>query len=107
MSIVDTINATSGSTVFHPTVFKRHGVPMKEKDVENTWKLPEDLTPMELKVVKDQATAATKDAVAEEYLAYLFLLLLDDKMYGPLKTQLDNMCFDWEVGVPRGRPSSQ
>jgi hypothetical protein len=52
-STLDTINANRGSAGLYPAVFKRYVVPMKERGLEKTGKLPKDLTRVEFKVVKD------------------------------------------------------
>ena len=52
-------------------------------------------------------TEMMKKAATGEYLSCRFLLLTDNDKFGPLKTELDNICFDRGAGMPQQRPSRQ
>ena len=51
--------------------------------------------------LKKQHEKPARESLAGEYLACLFLLLADDNMFGPLKTQLDNNFLMGEQEYPR------
>ena len=74
----------------HPSVFKKYFQPLKDRAVEGTGKDLAELTAAEPKTIETETTTAAKEAAQGEYLTCLFLLLVDDERYGPLKTQLNN-----------------
>ena len=84
------INANGGNAGLHPSVFKKYFQPLKDKAVAKTEKDLAALTVTELETIETEATTSAKEAEQREYLACLFLLLVDDERYSPLKTQLDN-----------------
>ena len=87
---MDTINANGGNAGLHHSVFKKYFQPLKDKAVEETGQDLAALAAAELETTETEATMNTKEAAQGEYFACLFLLLVDDERYGPLKTQLDN-----------------
>ena len=85
----ETTDGYGGSVGMYTSVFKKYFAPLEERELEKTGNKLNKLTPAELNVVKEAATVAAKEAAPREYMVRLFLLLTDDKRYGPLKTYLD------------------
>ena len=65
------------------------------------------LTPATLEAIKEEATLNANEVTQGEYLTCLFLLLVDDASYCPLKMQLDNNFLmgkqEYPSNVPRPR----
>ena len=80
---VDTINIISSNAGMHPSVFKKYFKPLKERGVKELWMELAELTPAELKTIKEEATLNAKEAAQGEYLACLFLLLADNERCAP------------------------